>query len=113
VTIRKISPQELDEKVKNQEQVTLLDVRAEEKYNDFHIEGSTIRSININKTEILNLAENGETTIAALPREQEIIVTCTTGNSAAKCAAILSEKQYQVVVLEGGVTAWKDYLASK
>jgi len=113
VTIGKISPQELDEKIKNQEQVTLLDVRAEEKYNDFHIEGSTIRSININKNEIFNSAENGEPTIAALPREQEIIVTCTTGNSAAKCAAILSEKQYQVVVLEGGVTAWKDYLSSK
>jgi len=113
MTIRKISPQELDEKIKKQEQVTLLDVRAEEKYNDFHIEGSTIKSININKNEIFNLAENSELTSAALPREQEIIVTCTTGNSAAKCAAILSEKQYQVVVLEGGVTAWKDYLASK
>ncbi|WP_328591353.1 rhodanese-like domain-containing protein [Brevibacillus migulae] len=113
LTVKKITPEELYEKMKNQEQVTLLDVRAEEKYNDYHIEGATVESRNINKTEIFDLVEKGESSIAALPKEKEIIVTCTTGNSAAKCAAVLSERQYKVVVLEGGITAWKNYIASK
>ncbi|WP_144543979.1 rhodanese-like domain-containing protein [Cytobacillus oceanisediminis] len=43
-----------------------------------------------------------------MPKEKEIIVVCTTGNFAAKCAAILSEKEYNSIVLEGGITAWKE-----
>ncbi|HLQ97547.1 MAG TPA: rhodanese-like domain-containing protein, partial [Candidatus Dormibacteraeota bacterium] len=34
--------------------------------------------------------------------------TCTTGNSAGKCADILEDKGYQVTVLEGGITAWNN-----
>jgi rhodanese-related sulfurtransferase len=48
-----------------------------------------------------------------LPKDKEIIVTCTTGNSATRCATILSEKDYHVVVLEGGITAWKNYVETK
>ncbi|WP_347815353.1 rhodanese-like domain-containing protein [Cytobacillus oceanisediminis] len=40
-----------------------------------------------------------------MPKEKEIIVACTTGNSAAGCAAILTE-----IVLEGGITAWKEFI---
>ena len=43
-----------------------------------------------------------------IDENKEIIVTCTTGNSAKKCATILEEKGYQVTVLEGGLMAWKE-----
>ena len=106
---KKITPIELDEKLKRNEKVILLDVRAEEKYNDFHLEDPLIESHNIPKTEIFEAAEGS---LLALPNEAEIIVTCTTGNSAAKCAQILSEHHYKVTVLEGGLTAWKEYQKS-
>ena len=112
LTQKKISPEELYEKMQKQEKIMLLDVRAEEKYNDYHIEDSSIESLNIPKTGIFNLEENNDS-IDALPKEKEIIVACTTGNSAAKCAAILAENEYDTVVLEGGITAWKEYLKTK
>lgn len=110
LTIKKITPEELYEKMKNQENLVLLDVRDEEKYNEYHIEGSSVEKVNINKTKIF---ESDEDSISALPKGRELIVTCTTGNSASKCASILSEKDYNVIVLEGGITAWKEFLSKK
>jgi rhodanese-related sulfurtransferase len=106
LTIKRMSPEELHKKIENQEKVVLLDVRAEEKYNEFHIEDPGIENLNINKAKILEETAS----IDSLPKDKEIIVTCTTGNSAAKCATILYDKDYNVTVLEGGITAWKEYL---
>lgn len=110
MTIKKISPEQLFEKMKIQDKVILLDVRSEEKYNDYHIEGSSIENLNIKKSEIFKLEEHGKENYFSLPKDEEIIVTCTTGNSATKCAAILSERDYKVTVLDGGITAWREFL---
>lgn len=110
--LKKITPEELIQKMNELEKVVLLDVRAEDKYNDFHIEGPKIESQNIHKAEIFKLEEN-KGAIDSLPKDQEIIVTCTTGNSATKCANILSNQEYNVSVLEGGITAWKEFLKTK
>jgi rhodanese-related sulfurtransferase len=103
VTIKKITPNELHEKLTGNDKVSLIDVRAEEKYREYHIEGS----MNIPKTVIFGLEETGEP--LSFPKEKEFIVTCTTGNSAAKCAKILDGQGFNVTVLEGGLTAWKEY----
>jgi len=103
--IKKITPKELEEQLKTKKPF-VLDVRAEEKFQEYHVENS----YNIHKTEIL---DEREEVISTLPKDREIIVTCTTGNSAAKCAKILAEKNYQVALLEGGITAWKEYNGQK
>ena len=113
MTIKTISPKELEERLKENAQTYILDVRAEEKYNDFHIEAAKIKNFNIPKTTIFELEEKSDEEVASLPKNHEIIVTCTTGNSAKKCATILSRKNYNVALLEGGITAWKEYLQSQ
>jgi rhodanese-related sulfurtransferase len=110
MTVQKITPKELHEKLRHNEKITLIDVRAEDKYRDFHIEDPMIEGQNIPKTEIFDLEESGGE--LAIPKEKEIIMTCTTGNSAAKCANILDAKGHKVVLLEGGLTAWKEYMNS-
>ena len=106
--LKKISPQQLKQKMQEEKQVVILDVRASDKYDIDHIEGSNIESINIPKTIIFE--NESSDSLANLPKDQEIIVTCTTGNSANKCAAILKEKNFNVTVLDGGVTAWKEFV---
>jgi rhodanese-related sulfurtransferase len=110
LALNKITPKELYEKMK-QENVTLLDVRAEEKYKAYHLEGSNIESLNIPKTHILNHTFDAKTD--SLPQGKEIIVACTTGNSAARCAAVLSEKEFNATVLVGGIKAWKEFIRNK
>lgn len=111
MAVKTISAKELSERFSNKEETLLLDVRAEEKYEDYHIQDVNNETININKVGILS--DQKTDAIQKLPKEKEIIVTCTTGNSAGKCAAILSEMDYNVVVLEGGITAWKQFLETK
>jgi rhodanese-related sulfurtransferase len=110
MTVQKITPKELHEKLQRNEKVALIDVRAEEKYNEFHIEHAFLESQNLPKTIIFELEKTGDQ--LPFPREKEIIVTCTTGNSAAKCAHILDGNELNLTVLEGGLTAWKEYLNS-
>jgi rhodanese-related sulfurtransferase len=104
--VRLISPEELFAKMKREGKVNILDVRAEEKFKEFHIEGSGLETQNIPKTDIFE----GRESVAQIPKDAEIVVTCTTGNSATKCANILAEKDYNVLVLEGGITAWKEFI---
>lgn len=111
--MKTITPEELYQKMNSKENLVILDVRAEEKYNDFHINASGIESLNINKTEIFKLEETNSIEVNNLPKDKKFIVTCTTGNSATKCANILTEREYDVVVLKGGITAWKEYLEMK
>ena len=105
--MKKITASELNKRIENNEEVFILDVRAEEKYKNEHINEKHIHSVNIEKTRIFD--NNDKESISRLPKDKEIIVTCTTGNSARKCAEILGEKEYNVVLLEGGITAWKEY----
>jgi rhodanese-related sulfurtransferase len=105
--LTKISAIELYQRLQQKNNVTIIDVRAEEKFQDYHIG----KSRNIPKTLIFNLNEGEED--LALPKDQELIIACTTGNSAAKCADILNEHGYKTVVLDGGLTAWKEFLQSK
>lgn len=106
--MKTITPQQLQNKIQENE-VIILDVRAQEKYELNHIKDTNVHSINIPKTNIFDLDANKDA-IASLPKGQEIIVTCTTGNSARKCAAILAGEDFQVTLLEGGITAWNEWL---
>ncbi|MBP2239819.1 rhodanese-related sulfurtransferase [Cytobacillus eiseniae] len=99
--MKMITPAELEMRMLENNDVIILDVRAEEKYLNEHIAGS----INIEKTHILS--GNESEAIQSLPKNKELIITCTTGNSARKCAEILTSKEYNVTLLEGGMTAWK------
>lgn len=110
MTLKKITPEQLFQKIRQKEPLTILDVRSQEKYNNFHMEGENIQSMNIHKTLVFELEDNKEKEIPSLPKKGEIIVVCTTGNSASACATILAGKDYDVAVLEGGLTAWKEYL---
>ncbi|MBD7986310.1 rhodanese-like domain-containing protein [Sporosarcina sp. Sa2YVA2] len=113
MAVKTITPEELFEKMNAQEELVLVDVRAEEKYKDFHIENANVSGLNIPKTEIFRLEDESEQNISTLPINQKLIITCTTGNSATKCANVLAERAYDVVVLKGGITAWKEFINKK
>ena len=95
----------LDNQLKQAERPIILDVRAEDKFAAGHIPSS----MHIPKQKILPGDEQDLNGLTVLPMDQPIVVTCTTGNSAQRCATVLQEKGYQVSVLDGGITAWNAY----
>ena len=110
MTLKKISPEKLSEKMNYEKNILLLDVRAEDKYNEYHITNSNIEMLNIPKNHIFELEKGKEDKVIPLQkRGKQLVITCTTGNSAIKCGEILSNQGYDVTILTGGITAWRAF----
>jgi len=75
----------------------ILDVRQPEEWNEFHIPGSTLIPLG-------ELAAR----VDELPRDQEIVVVCRSGNRSAQGRDILLDAGFtQVTSMAGGVTQWR------
>lgn len=75
----------------------ILDVRQPEEWNDFHVPGSTLIPLD-------ELASR----LNELPRDQEIVVVCRSGNRSAQGRDILLNAGLtQVTSMAGGLTQWK------
>ncbi len=95
-----MTPQNLKEKLKNGDDIPLIDVRGEDEFeNGVKIPGS--ENIPMEKT----VAEISERNI---PKDKKIILICRTGNRSGFVTAQLKELGYDAENLEGGVSAWAD-----
>lgn len=112
MSIQNISSQTLLERLKKDQSVLILDVRSEEKVKDYKITHQNITNIEVEKTHFINNEQNNLDVLSSLPKNSEIIVVCSTGNSAKKVAGKLSSQGYQTSVLEGGITSWRDYISA-
>lgn len=86
----------------------ILDVRDKEKF----LQGSlTVSGIATRNEPYVHMKEQDqpfdEDTSRSL-QDATIITVCTTGNKAQKAAALLREKGYRALALEGGLTAWNE-----
>lgn len=74
----------------------ILDVRQPEEWNEVHIPDSTLIPL-----------DQLEARVAELPRDQEIVVVCRSGNRSATGRDILLDAGFtQVTSMAGGVTQW-------
>jgi rhodanese-related sulfurtransferase len=75
----------------------ILDVRTPEEWNEFHVPGSTLIPID-------ELPKR----VAEVPKDQEVVVVCRSGNRSATGRDVLLKAGYpQVTSLAGGLTAWR------
>jgi rhodanese-related sulfurtransferase len=75
----------------------ILDVRQPEEWNEFHVPDSTL----------IPLAELASR-VGELPKDQEIVVVCRSGNRSAQGRDILLEAGFtQVTSMAGGLTQWR------
>ncbi len=94
-----LSPQQLEEKLKKNEDIFLLDVRSPQEFETGKIDGS----INIPAPAVRNRYRS-------IPQNKETVVICGLGPRAAMAASILEQKGYKnLSILSGGMTAWNTY----
>ena len=75
----------------------ILDVRQPEEWNESHVPGSTLIPLGELKGRV-----------AEVPRDQEIVVICRSGNRSRRGRDILLDEGFgQVTSMAGGVNAWK------
>ena len=79
--------------------VTVLDVRTPEEYNEGHIDGAI--NIDINRNDFVERAKS------LLPTGNTIAIYCKSGRRSANAADKLTNENYKIVNLAGGIMAWK------
>ena len=84
----------------NCSQAMILDVRTDEEYDECHVSGSVLHTLDsLNPTAIQILRKNGE----------PCYVLCAAGKRAMKAAEILTAAGHEnVLVIEGGIQNWID-----
>jgi rhodanese-related sulfurtransferase len=107
--IREIMPWDLEERLQENPDLMIVDVREPAEFDAMHIQGS----INVPRGILESACEwDYEETIPELvqAREREIVVVCRSGYRSVLAAHSMQVLGYQnVVSLQTGLRGWKDY----
>ncbi len=105
--INVMNAKEVARKVIDQEALFILDVRNENDFSDWKIEGANFEYFNIPYFELL---EGVEGIMDKLPRDQEILVVCAKEGSSMMVAEMLAEEGLNASYFAGGMKAWSEHL---
>lgn len=95
--IREVSTRDVQQRVRNGEQIVILDVREANEWNLGHIPGAVYLSRGVLETTIEQ----------RLSRDATIVLYCASGNRSALAAASLCEMGYEnVASMAGGFRDW-------
>jgi len=98
---------EITKKVINKEVLFILDVRNQDAFEDWKIEGENVQYLNI---PYFDLLDGVEEIMEQLPKDQEILVACAKEGSSIMIAEMLDEKGVPASYLAGGMKAWSEHL---
>ncbi|QPC45697.1 MBL fold metallo-hydrolase [Mangrovibacillus cuniculi] len=107
MTVHKMEAAELAKKVINQEELFILDVRNEDAFQDWKVDGKNFMYMNI---PYFDLLDGVEEILKDIPENKEVIVVCAKEGSSIMVAEMLSESGREVFYLSGGMKAWSEYL---
>ncbi len=107
MSIRKVNAKEITQKVFNKEKLFILDVRNNNEFKDWKIEGINFSHLNVPYFELLD----GIDSIAdKLPKNEELLVVCAKEGSSVMVAEMLDEAGFKASYLEGGMKSYSEYL---
>ncbi|WP_010284862.1 MBL fold metallo-hydrolase [Bacillus timonensis] len=107
MTVNVMTAKDVTKKVFNKEPLFILDVRNQNDFNDWKIEGKNFDYLNIPYFELLDGVEE---ILEKLPKEKDILVVCAKEGSSVMVADMLSEAGLTVSYLRGGMKAWSEHL---
>ncbi|WP_416151654.1 MBL fold metallo-hydrolase [Salipaludibacillus sp. HK11] len=107
MSFKAMNAKEVARKVIEKRELFILDVRNEDNFADWKIEGENFDYFNIPYFELLDGVNE---IIDKIPADKEIIVVCAKEGSSVMVAEMLSDEGLTVSYLEGGMKAWSEYL---
>src|SRR5699024_12653752 len=104
MALKPITVKEQAQKILANESFFLLDIRKDEDYSDWSIQGRNVHSMNI---PIKHLENETEELKQQLPENQTIYVVCAKGISSKRGVEILEETRIMNITnLKGGMEEW-------
>lgn len=101
-----ITPHELHNQLKTDRDLVILDVRSEDNFHNWRIEGP--RPVPMANIPYFNFVEEEHATVSRLAEFKggPIVVVCAKGKTAQETAKILRRHGYDAKSLQGGMTEW-------
>ena len=103
VPVDSLDPEVLRERIAAGEPVTILDVRAPNEYEEWHIEGESVTVANVPYYRFL---DDGEGLLDSVPEGDPIVAVCAKGGASEYVAGLLKQEGLDAVNLAGGMNAW-------
>jgi glyoxylase-like metal-dependent hydrolase (beta-lactamase superfamily II)/rhodanese-related sulfurtransferase len=100
-----ITAEQLRERMKKGDEVTVVDTRKKKGFEKWKIEGESVESINVPYTEFLE-GEIDDDVLARIPDDRLVTAVCAKGKSSEFVAGMLAERGYEVEHLEDGMEGW-------
>lgn len=94
-------------KVIENKELFILDVRNEDAFKDWKIDGHKFEYLNIPYFELLDGVEE---ILPQIPTDKEVLVVCAKEGSSIMVAEMIAEAGREVAYLEGGMKSWSMYL---
>ncbi|WOV84850.1 MBL fold metallo-hydrolase [Sporosarcina jeotgali] len=107
MTVRMMKPQEVARFSIDRKPLFILDVRNEDAFADWKIEGESFDYLNVPYFELLDGVDMIK---EKLPTDRELLVVCAKEGSSQMVAEMLSEEGMDAAYLEGGMKSWSEYL---
>ena len=105
VEVESIRPDELKDRIDRGDDVFLLDTRATEEFEEWHIDETNVTGHNVPYFEFL-LDDFDEEHLDGIPEDREVTVLCAKGDSSEYVAGLLQERGYEVSHLAHGMNGW-------
>ncbi len=103
--VESVTPEALKQRIDDGESVTILDARMSGDYEEWHIDGENVESVNVPYFHFLD-EELDSDIIADVPDDREVTVLCAKGGASEYVAGTLAERGYDVHHLEDGMNGW-------
>ncbi|PSA92948.1 hypothetical protein C6370_13210 [Bacillus atrophaeus] len=107
MTVQALTAKEVTQKIFNKEPLFILDVRNENDFSDWKIEGHYFDHLNVPYFDLLDGAED---ILEKIPSDKEVLVVCAKEGSSVMVSEMLSEAGLSVSYLKGGMKAWSEHL---
>ncbi len=107
MTVQALTVKEVTQKIFNKEPLFILDVRNENDFSDWKIEGHYFDHLNVPYFDLLDGVED---ILENIPSDKEVLVVCAKEGSSVMVADMLSEAGLSVSYLKGGMKAWSEHL---
>ncbi|WP_096200536.1 MBL fold metallo-hydrolase [Bacillus sp. FJAT-45350] len=107
MTAKAMLAKEVTDRVLNKDNLFILDVRTENDFADWKIEGENFEYVNVPYFELLDGVEE---IIDRIPTDKEILVVCAKEGSSMMVAEMIAEERENVSYLKGGMKSWSEHL---
>ncbi|MFV8828821.1 MBL fold metallo-hydrolase [Alkalihalobacterium sp. APHAB7] len=106
--VKDITAKEIMDRIVDNEELFILDVRNESDFQDWKIEGKTFSHLNVPYFELI---DGVDPIVEQLPTEKDIVVLCAKGGSSAFVGEMLVDAGFnKVYSLVDGMKAWSEHL---